>query len=130
MPQTNRAILRPHLSRVSRIARLASRQAMLGLTEVVGSSMVTAIRGFSGAGVGSGRAEAAASVVKVRRNSRRCMRALYIGGNTVGNQKKHPRLKGETWGTRKTSSRSMRAAGERMRKADPSAQRQGLGMTA
>src|ERR1700730_9270140 len=93
MPQTNRAILRPHLSRVSRIARLASRQAMLGLTEVVGSSMVTAIRGFSGAGVASGRAEAAASVVKVRRNSRRCMRALYIGGEAGGGQKKDPRFK-------------------------------------
>src|SRR5579872_1354460 len=79
MPQTNRAILRLHLSRVSRMARLASRQAMLGPTEVVGSSMVTAMRGFSGVGVVSGSAEAAASVPKLRRNSRRYTEEIYNG---------------------------------------------------
>ena len=77
MPQTNRQILRFYFSRVSKMARLASRQEMLRPMDVVGSSMVTAIRGFS---VLSGRAEAATSVLQVRRNSRRCTRALYTGG--------------------------------------------------
>ena len=85
MPHTKSVILRLHFSSVSRIARLASRQAMFGLTVVVGSSMVTAMRGRSAAGGASGgRAEAATSVPTVRRNSRRCMRELYIGEKAVG----------------------------------------------
>src|SRR5205807_8175354 len=43
MPQTNRQILRFHFSRVSKMARLASRQEMLRLTEVVGSSAATLV---------------------------------------------------------------------------------------
>src|ERR1700730_9249243 len=93
MPQTKRVILRLHFSSVSRIARLASRQEMFGLTEVVGSSMVTAMRGRSAAAWASGgRAEAATSVLTVRRNSRRYIRELYIAKNDVGNQKKASRV--------------------------------------
>src|ERR1700739_4898818 len=84
MPQTKSVILRLHLSSVSRIARLASRQNMFAPTEVVGSSMVTATRGLSGAAVARVGSEAATSVLTVRRHSRRCTRELYIGENAVG----------------------------------------------
>jgi hypothetical protein len=128
MPHTKRVILRLHLSSVSRMARLASRQAMFGLTEVVGSSIVTAMRGRSAAAEASGgRAEAATSVPAVRRNSRRCTRELYIAKSDVGNQKKASHVQKTNVGhAEKPFALNARQRGKNV-KADPSAC--GLAMT-
>src|SRR6202035_5352769 len=102
---------------------------MFGLTEVVGSSMVTAMRGRSAAAWASGgRAEAATSVPTVRRNSRRCTRELYIAKNDVGNQKKASHVQKTKRGAHGKPYHAHASQRGEIRKADPSAC--GLGMTA
>jgi hypothetical protein len=60
---------------------------MLGPTVVEGSSMVMAMRGFSGAAwARGGRDEAATSVLRLWRNSRRRMGELYIEEKAMRNR--------------------------------------------